>query len=142
MYAPGAAALAHEFEITNSTVISLTVSIYICGFSIGPMIIAPLSELYGRLVIYHVCNVVYIGFIIGCALSTNTGMFLAFRFIAGTAASGPLTVAGGTVADVIPPTQRGRAMSLIFLGPLLGPVSAEPPKNCSSADKIARYLVP
>ena len=120
MFAPGAASLAKEFHITSSTIVTLTVSIYLCGFAIGPMFIAPLSELYGRLVIYHTCNVFYIGFIIGCALSKNTAMFLVFRFLAGCAASGPLTVGGGTVADVIPPAQRGRAMSLFFLGTTSG----------------------
>jgi hypothetical protein len=123
MFAPGAASLATEFKITNSTVTSLTVSIYLCGFAVGPMVIAPLSELYGRIVIYHTCNVFYIGFIIGCALAKNTGMILGFRILAGLAASGPLTVGGGTVADVIPPEHRGKVMSLFFLGPLLGPVS-------------------
>ena len=122
MFAPGAAALASEFHITSSTVVTLTVSIYLCGFAVGPMFIAPLCELYGRLIVYHACNVIYISFIIGCALSTNTGIFLVFRFLAGCAASGPLAVGGGTVADVIPPAQRGRAMSLFVIGPLLGPV--------------------
>lgn len=123
MYAPGAAALAKEFHITSSTVTTLTVSIYLCGFAFGPMFIAPLSELYGRLVIYHICNIIYITFIIGCALATNTSMFIAFRLLAGCAASGPLVVGGGTVADVVPPAQRGRVMSLFFIGPLIGPVS-------------------
>lgn len=70
----------------SSTVMSLTVSIYLCGFAIGPKFIAPLSELYERLVIYHICNVSDIGFIIGYAQSKDTGMFLAFRFLAGCAA--------------------------------------------------------
>ncbi|KAH8178983.1 major facilitator superfamily protein [Sarocladium implicatum] len=122
MFAPAAASLAKEFKITDDTITSLTVSIYMLGFAIGPMVIAPLSELYGRLPIYHVCNVLYICFTIGCALGQNTGMFLAFRFLAGCASSGPLTVGGGTVADVVPPQQRGRAMSIFFIGPLLGPV--------------------
>ncbi|KAL5042511.1 hypothetical protein BDW71DRAFT_200551 [Aspergillus fruticulosus] len=122
MFAPGSAALAQEFNITSSALTSLTVSIYLAGFAVGPMVIAPLSELYGRLVIYHTSYAFYIGFIIGCALSKNTGMFLAFRVLAGCASSGPLTVGGGTVADVVPPAQRGRAMSLFFTGPLLGPV--------------------
>jgi MFS family permease len=131
MFAPGAASLAKEFHITSPTVVSLTVSIYLCGFAVGPMVFAPLSELYGRLVIYHTCNVIYIGFIVGCALGRNTGMFLAFRFLAGCASSGPLTVGGGTVADVVPPAQRGRVMSLFFIGPLLGPVGGfhSPPRK-------------
>lgn len=104
MFAPGAALLADEFHITSSTVVTLTVSIYLCGFALGPMFIAPLSELYGRLVIYHACNVVYIGFIIGCALGKDTAMFLAFRFLAGCAASGreyTLNQLRGTANSVI-----------------------------------------
>lgn len=131
MFAPGAADLAREFHITSSTVVTLTVSIYLCGFAIGPMFIAPLSELYGRLVIYHTCNVFYIGFIIACALGKNTAMFLAFRFLAGCASSGPLTVGGGTVADVVPPAQRGKVMSVFFTGPLLGPVGGINPCKLS-----------
>ncbi|KAL4995406.1 major facilitator superfamily domain-containing protein [Aspergillus recurvatus] len=111
-----------EFNITSSAITSLTVSIYLAGFAVRPMVIAPLSKLYGRLVIYHTSYVFYIGFIIGCALSKDTGMFLAFRILAGCASSGPLTVGGGTIADVVPPAQRGKAMSLFFTGPLLGPV--------------------
>lgn len=127
MFAPGAESLSKEFHITSSAIVSLTVSIYFSGFAVGPMFIAPLSELYGRLVIYHACNVTYIGFIIGCALGKNTGMFLVFRFLAGCAASGPSAVGGGTVADVVPPAQRGRAMSLFFAGPFLGPVGGVSP---------------
>jgi MFS family permease len=140
MFAPGAATLANDFHITSSTITSLTVSIYLCGFAIGPMVIAPLSELYGRLIIYHVCNVMYIGFTIGCALGKNTGMFLAFRFLAGCASSGPLTVGGGTVADVVPPAQRGSAMSLFYVGPLLGPVINLKPGKCheTEADDSSR----
>lgn len=141
MFAPGAASLAQEFHITNSTIVSFTVSIYLCGFAIGPMFIAPLSELYGRLVIYHTCNVIYIGFIIGCALGENTGMFLAFRFLAGCAASGPLTVGGGTIADVVPPAQRGRVMSLFFIGPLLGPVGGFTPAAHRDTDDPSRSWV-
>lgn len=129
MFAPGAATLSKEFHITSSTITSLIVSIYLAGFAVGPMAIAPLSELYGRLVIYHTCNVIYIGFIIGCALSKNTAMFLVFRFLAGCASSGPLTVGGGTVADVVPPAQRGKAMSFLFAGPLLGPVGETAPRK-------------
>ncbi|KAI1390884.1 MFS general substrate transporter [Hypoxylon trugodes] len=121
MFAPGAAQLAEEFHITNSTVTTFTVSIYVLGFMIGPVILAPLSELYGRFAIYQICNVIYFSFTLGCALSKNVGMFLAFRFIAGCACAGPLTIGGGTIADVTFQQSRGKAMSAYILGPLLGP---------------------
>ncbi len=122
MFAPGAAQLMSDFHSSDSTVATLTVSIYLLGFALGPLFVAPLSELYGRLILYHTCNTLFFAFTIGCALSTNIGMFLAFRFISGCVASAPLTIGGGTVADLIPQEKRGTAMALFAMGPLLGPV--------------------
>jgi multidrug resistance protein len=122
MFAPGAPSLVADFHIVSSMVASLTVSIYILGFVFGPFFLASLSEIYGRVWLYHICNAVYLAFTIGCALSTNTAMFLVFRFLCGCAASGPMTIGGGTIADLYEAEGRGKAMSLFGLGPLLGPV--------------------
>ncbi|KAE8382504.1 MFS general substrate transporter [Aspergillus bertholletiae] len=121
IFAPGAKFFAEEYGITNPSVKSLVVSIYMLGLVCGPLIVAPMSELYGRLMPYHVSNLIFFGFTIGCAKSTSTGMFLAFRFLAGCAGSAPLTIGGGTIADVIPKEQRGVAMGMFSLGPTLGP---------------------
>jgi len=56
---------------------------YLLGFAFGPILIAPLSELYGRLYIYHACNLGYLVFTIACALATNMEMLIVFRFFAG-----------------------------------------------------------
>ncbi|KAI1300596.1 putative MFS transporter [Xylaria venustula] len=122
MFAPGAQHLVAEFGITSSFVATLTVSIYILGYVFGPFFLASMSEIYGRLPIYHTCNILYIGFTIGCALSINTSMFLVFRFICGWAASALMVVGGGTVADLYEVEERGKAIALFGLGPLLGPV--------------------
>lgn len=122
MFAPGAQDLVREFGITQSIVGSLTVSIYILGYAFGPLLLASMSELYGRLIVYHTSNTVYLAFTVGCALSTNTAMFMVFRFICGCAASSPMAIGGGTIADLYPPSERGKAMALFGLGPLLGPV--------------------
>lgn len=122
MFAPGAQELAAEFHVTNSTIEAFTVSIYVLGFALGPLILAPLSELYGRLVIYHFCNIFYFAFTLGCAFSTDITMFLVFRLICGCAASGPMSIGGGTVADITSQEKRGKAMALFAVGPLLGPV--------------------
>ena len=124
MFAPGAASLVHEFHITDSFIAAFTVTIYILGFSVGPLVLAPLSETYGRLWIYHSCNIVYLGFTLGCALSTNTEMFLVFRLLCGCAASGFMTIGGGTIADLMPQEERGKAMAMYSVGPLIGPVSS------------------
>lgn len=123
MFAPGVEELGEDFNIaSNPTLKAMTVSLYVLGFAVGPLLLAPLSELHGRLVIYHFCNAIYFAFTAGCAFSTNVAMFLVFRFIAGCAAAGPMSIGGGTVADITTVEQRGKAMALFTMGPILGPV--------------------
>ncbi|KAK0645235.1 Efflux pump rdc3 [Lasiodiplodia hormozganensis] len=121
-FAPAASSLEAEFGVTNNTVAAFTVSIYLMGFAFGPLVIAPLSEHFGRLPIYRVCMVITVGFLIGCAQAKNLGMFLVFRLITGIAGSGPGTIGGGTIADVMAPENRGKAMGAFAMGPLMGPV--------------------
>ncbi|KAF5686183.1 major facilitator superfamily transporter [Fusarium denticulatum] len=122
MFAPAASDLAKDFGITNSTVVTLTVSIYLLGFTFGPLMIAPLSELHGRYWIYNVCNLIILDMTIGCAKAPNLGRFMTCRFLAGIAGSAPLTIGGGTIEDVTYPNNRAKAMVGWALGPLLGPV--------------------
>ncbi|KAI3325144.1 MFS general substrate transporter [Xylariaceae sp. AK1471] len=122
MFAPGAQQLASDFNVTNTTIKTFTVNIYLLAFVVGPLFLAPLSEIYGRLIIYNVCNILYIAFTIGCAFSTNVSMFLVFRVLCGLVASGPLSIGGGTIADITTQQERGKAIALWGIGPLLGPV--------------------
>jgi MFS family permease len=73
-------------------------------------VIAPLSEMYGRLWLYHSCNLLFIVFTIAAAVSSNMGMFIAFRFLMGCFGGAPLVLGGGTIADLISREQRGTAM--------------------------------
>ena len=110
------------FDEHSNLIATFVVSIYLLGFAIGPLIIAPMSEIYGRMPIYNICNVLFIIFNVACALSTSMGMLIAFRFLAGCAGASPLTLGGGTIADMFPPEQRAGAMAIYSLGPLLGPI--------------------
>lgn len=78
--------------------------------------------MYGRVVIYNVCNVCYLAFTIACALSQNIGQLIGFRFLAGSFGVAPITLGGGTIADIMKAEKRGSAMSVWAMGPLLGPV--------------------
>lgn len=49
-------------------------------------------------------------------------MFLAFRFLAGCAGVAPLTIGAGSIGDLMTVAQRGSAMAIFSLGPLLGPI--------------------
>ncbi|KAK5633981.1 hypothetical protein RRF57_009695 [Xylaria bambusicola] len=119
--APGVPQIQEEFHSTSSLDATFVVSIYVLGFAVGPLIVAPLSEMYGRVWIYNVTNLLFLIFTIAAALSTNMGMLIAFRLFMGISGSSCLAVGSGTIADTIPTSQRARALSLWTLGPLLGP---------------------
>lgn len=121
-FAPGVPSVLKEFNENNETLATFVVSVYILGFAVGPLIFAPLSEIYGRLPLYHACNLGFIAFSVGCAVSTNMSMLIVFRFMQGVFGVAPVTIGGGTIADLMPPEQRGFAMSIWSSGPLLGPV--------------------
>jgi multidrug resistance protein len=114
--------VVRNFHESDELIASFVVSIYILGYSFGPLIIAPLSEIYGRVPIYHVTNILFVIFTVACAVSTSMGMLIAFRFLAGTVGATVLTIGGGTVADLFKAEERGAAMALWSVGPLLGPV--------------------
>lgn len=122
MMAPAVPLIMEDFGVTNSSLGTFCVSVFVLGFAFGPMIIAPCSEVYGRNIVYHVCNSLFVVFTIACALSTNMGMLIAFRFCAGFAGVAVLTCGSGTIADIAPPEMRGRAMGIWSIGPMIGPV--------------------
>lgn len=121
MFAPGIPAIMVEFKTTSSITATFLVSIYVLGFAFGPLFVAPLSEICGRRPLYVWGNIFFAIFTVGTALSNSIGMLLAFRFLMGLAGSVPITIGSGSIADMMPVEQRGRAMSAWALGPLLGP---------------------
>jgi MFS family permease len=68
---PGIASLSKEFHNDNIIVASMMVSIYLLGYVIGPLFLAPLAELYGRRVVLCAANVFFCVWQIGCALAPN-----------------------------------------------------------------------
>ncbi len=99
----------------------LTISLFVAGYCVGPLLWGPLSESYGRRPIFIVAFIVYTGFQVGCALSRNTASILIFRFLGGTFAASPLTNSGAMLADIWDGDHRGQAMSLFALAPFAGP---------------------
>lgn len=121
MFAPAINQVTEEMKSANETIGAFIVSVYLLGYAFGPLFIAPCSELFGRLPIYHTCTVFFIITNIACALSINVPMLIVFRFLTGLVGAGPLTVGPGTVSDCFRQEQRGRAMAVWTMPVLLGP---------------------
>ncbi|KAH8812358.1 major facilitator superfamily domain-containing protein [Xylogone sp. PMI_703] len=110
----------------SDEVAALGLSLYVLGFAVGPILWAPLSEIYGRQPILFITFAALTAFNAGCAGAKNIWTLVILRFFAGTFGASPLTNAGAVIADMFTLSQRGFAMSLFatapFLGPVLGPI--------------------
>ncbi|CCF53347.1 hypothetical protein NDA11_003017 [Ustilago hordei] len=116
----------YQYSISQE-VSALVLSIYMVGFCIGPPLWAPLSELYGRLVVNYLSVSGYFFFNIGCALAPNIRTLLVCRFFVGLFAAAPQANSGGIISDIWLPKVRLWPMftySLAaFMGPTLGPLA-------------------
>ncbi|KAL8892891.1 MAG: hypothetical protein Q9205_005556 [Flavoplaca limonia] len=121
MVAPAISAIATEFNITNEIESQMVLSIFVLAYAIGPLFLGPLSEVYGRVPVLQMANLIYLIFNTACGASRNKGEMIAFRFLSGLGGSAPLAIGGGVLSDCWRAEQRGRAISLYSLAPLLGP---------------------
>lgn len=121
MFAPGVPDIMREFKDDNENIATFVVSVYVLGFAFGPLLAAPLSEIYGRAPVFNIANILFIIATIITALSQNMPMLIIFRFLMGFAGSTPVTNGSGTISDMFPVEERGKAMAVWAMGPLLGP---------------------
>ena len=128
-FAPAVSSLLHDLHSSSSALASFTVSVYILGYCIGPLLIAPLSEVYGRAIILHVANILYLVTAVVCAVSKRMALFIVFRLIMGFAGCASVTLGGGVIADLMPPEKRGLAMSVWSTGPILVRYAPLSPQN-------------
>ncbi len=91
------------------------------------MVFAPMSEMFGRRPVYAITLLVAVIFVIPCAVSKNIGTLIVCRLIDGIAFSAPMTLVGGTLADLWKNEERGVPMAAFsaapFIGPAIGPLA-------------------
>jgi multidrug resistance protein len=121
MVAPALTAIGSEFHISTEIELSLTLSIFVLAYAVGPLFLGPLSEMYGRVIVLQTSNLLYLFFNLGCGLAKSKGQLIAFRFLSGLGGSAPLALGGGVLSDLFTADERGRAISIYSLAPLLGP---------------------
>ncbi|GMM37976.1 hypothetical protein DASC09_053010 [Saccharomycopsis crataegensis] len=107
---------------TNETLASLCVSIFILPWIFVPLVVSPLSEIYGRKIVLLVCTWGLFFFNIGCAWSQNTSQLLVCRFFAGFFSSSTLSVGPGALGDAFDNKSRTKATGLYAIALVLGPV--------------------
>lgn len=127
MFAPSVEAVLTEFHSSSADLGTFIVSSYLLGYAFGPLFIAPMSETYGRLPVYHISTLGFILFNVACAKSTNFPMVVVFRIMSGVCGCTPLTLGPGSISDMFKQEVRGKILSIwvlpIMLGPTVGPIA-------------------
>ncbi|KAK8058975.1 multidrug resistance protein [Apiospora phragmitis] len=126
-YSGGVVEIIREFKI-DTIIAILGVSLFVTGFAVGPLIWAPLSEMYGRQFLFFGTYMALTAFNAGAAGAKNIETLIILRFLAGTFGASPMTNAGGVIADMFTAHERGMATAVFatapFLGPSIGPIAA------------------
>lgn len=116
--------MAEHFHVSTEVGI-LGISLYVLGFATGPILWAPLSELYGRKAPLLVSSFGFSIFSIAVAVGKDLQTVLICRFFSGFMGACPLTVVGAVFADMFNNKERGIAITVfsiaVFSGPLLAP---------------------
>ncbi|KAH7119772.1 major facilitator superfamily domain-containing protein [Dendryphion nanum] len=112
--------LGPEFG-SSRLVCTLGLSLFVAGLGTGPMILAPLSEFFGRRPIYICSFSFFLIWMIPCAVAQNMQTMLVARFLDGFVGSAFLSVAGGTVGDMFARHELSAPMMVYTASPFVGP---------------------
>ncbi|KAF2764237.1 MFS general substrate transporter [Teratosphaeria nubilosa] len=125
LYTSTYAQLEVDFHVgREAATVGLTT--FVCGLGLGPMFLSPLSEFYGRRIVYLYAFGMFFIWLIPCAVANSIATMLVVRFFDGLAGSAFLSVAGGTVGDMFLKNELSAPMIVYtaspFIGPEVGPV--------------------
>ncbi|VBB81835.1 Putative transporter [Podospora comata] len=112
-----------EFDITSKPIATLGLTTYLLGLAAGSVIVAPMSELYGRRPVYLVCLAAFIVLIIPCGLADSLSEMVIVRFFGALFGSAMISNSPGTVVDISSDKYLALCMSLWSIAPLNGPVT-------------------
>ncbi|KAF5522445.1 Efflux pump atB [Colletotrichum aenigma] len=124
-YAMASEPLTQKWDISN-TEFNVGITLFVLGFGFAPMILALISEIYGRYWVFVGSGAVFFCGTLGCAITASFPGMLVSRLIVGNGASVFATLTGGVVGDVFHKENRNTPMALyslsIMIGTGLGPM--------------------
>jgi len=124
IFGSGSALLVKEFNVTKEVTV-LGTTLFLLGFTLGPLVWGPLSEKIGRKIPMLAGVGVASIFSIMVAMGQNYATLMLGRFFSGCFGVAPIAVLGA-VTDNWSAVDRGVALSaaigMVFSGPIIGPI--------------------
>lgn len=90
--APALNTIYKDLHFKSETLFILSLSVFLLGTALVPLITAPLSEVFGRSLILQSTNLFYIVFNTLCGAAKTQDQLIVFRFLAGLGGAGPFAV--------------------------------------------------
>ncbi|KAI5803596.1 major facilitator superfamily domain-containing protein [Peziza echinospora] len=122
----GSRGMMEDFGIEKKMTMTLGMTIYLFGLACGPLVLAPMSEIYGRRPVYNTTLGLFTILILPACLARNYQTILAVRFLAAFVGSVTICNAPGSLGDIFDGDMRSLSFSLYALaamnGPVLGPL--------------------
>ncbi|KAL8712487.1 MAG: hypothetical protein Q9220_003335 [cf. Caloplaca sp. 1 TL-2023] len=110
-----------SLSVTNLSLSLSKISIAIC-----PLWWSSFSETSGRRTVYIISFLFFVLWSILAAVSNSISMLIAMRILSQSAASSVQAIGAGTIADIWEVKERGTAMGIFYLGPLVGGTTLGP----------------
>ncbi|KAL2068164.1 hypothetical protein VTL71DRAFT_16262 [Oculimacula yallundae] len=126
IYLPLLPLLSTHFSV-SSQAINLTITAYIICQAISPLLLASISDHFGRRPVYVVASALFTVSSLGLALNKSSyAALLVLRGLQSIGASCVLSVCYGTISDICVPAQRGKMLGPMMVagnaGTSIGPV--------------------
>jgi MFS family permease len=125
-FGPAGPVVASEYGVSVE-VTNLSVALFVAGFAAGPLLFAPLSQIYGHAAMLLTGLIGCAIFQIPLALAQNIETVIISRFLMGAIGSAVLAVGSGMLAEVWGPSTRAVAIGLsatsMNMGSIVGPIA-------------------
>jgi len=126
MYLPGFPAIAKDLA-TSVSKVSLSLSSFFVGISLGQLLYGPLLDRFGRKRPLYIGLSVYILASIGCAFSHSIGALIALRYVQALGSCAATVVSVTLVRDLFPVEDNAKVFALLILvlgaSPLIAPTA-------------------
>lgn len=123
MYLPGFPDIAKDLHTTIAH-ITLSITSFFIGISIGQMIYGPLLDKYGRKKPLYIGLAVYLVASLACAYAPTADALIGIRFLQALGSCAGMVASRALVRDIFPVNENAKIFSLLMLVLAISPIIA------------------
>ncbi len=123
MYLPGFPDIAKDLHTTVAH-ITLSITSFFIGISIGQLFYGPLLDKYGRKKPLYIGLVVYLFASLACAYAPTANALIGIRFLQALGSCAGMVASRALVRDIFPVSENAKVFSLLMLVLAISPIIA------------------